>query len=117
MTTTGVIRHSNVKATNYDAFTLEAVEGDRNGKVHWLKASAEGEPMLYAGFFTAEPGTFTYTFGGNETFHVLDGGVFIKLENGDQLEMAPGDVASFPKGHRSTWTIKSPFKKFFVISS
>lgn len=117
MKATGVVRHSNTKATDYEPFPLDAVDGNPNGKVHWLKASAEGEPLFYAGFFTAEPGTFTYTFGGNETFHLLEGEVRIELENGERTDMVPGDVASFPKGHRSTWTIKSPIKKFFVISA
>lgn len=117
MKTTGVIRHSNIKATDYEPFSLDAVDGNPNGKVHWLKVSPEGEPLLYAGFFTADPATFTYTFGGNETFNLLEGEVRIELENGDRIDMVPGDVAAFPKGHRSTWTIKSPFKKFFVISA
>lgn len=116
MTTTGVIHHSNINATEFEPFPLDAVKGNPNGKVHWLKASAEGEPLLYAGFFTVDPSTFTYTFSGNETFHLLEGEVSIELENGDRLDMVPGDVASFPKGHPSTWTIKSPLKKFFVIS-
>jgi uncharacterized cupin superfamily protein len=30
--------------------------------------------------------------------------------------MKPGDIVSFAKGQRSTWTILSPLKKFFVIS-
>jgi hypothetical protein len=114
--TIGAIHHSNVSATEYEPFPLDAVAGDPDGKVHWLKASAEGEPMLYAGLFTGEPSTFTYTFGGNETFNVLEGEVRVELDTGEAVELRPGDLVTFPKGASSTWIVKSPFKKFFVIS-
>jgi uncharacterized cupin superfamily protein len=116
MTTTRLIHHSTIDATGYEPFELDALEGDPNGKVHWLKASGEGEPLLYAGLFTGEPSVFTYTFTGNETFNVLEGEVRVELDNGERVDLVPGDVVVFPKGHRSTWTVKSPFKKFFVIS-
>ena len=116
MKTQQAIRHSNVAATDYEPFPLEAVEGDPDGKVHWLTASAEGEPMLYAGLFTGKPSTFTYTFGGNETFNVLEGEVRVELDSGEAVDLSPGDLVTFPKGARSTWIVKTPFKKFFVIS-
>jgi uncharacterized cupin superfamily protein len=116
MKTIGTIHHSNVRATDYEPFPLDAVEGDPNGKVHWLKASAEGEPMLYAGLFTGEPSVFTYTFGGNETFNVLEGEVRVELDSGETVDLSPGDLVTFPKGAASTWYVKSAFKKFFVIS-
>ena len=84
MTTGQAIHHSNVDASDYEPFPLDAVEGDPNGRVHWLKSSAEGEPMLYAGLFTGEPSVFSYTFGGNETFNVLEGEV--TLDHNDVLE-------------------------------
>ncbi len=60
--------------------------------------------------------TFPYSFGNDETFHVIEGELEIKLEDGEVLELKPGDIASFPKGLTSTWTVKTPFKKFFVVS-
>lgn len=116
MTTGHAIHHSNVNASNYEPFPLEAIDGNPNGKVHWLKASADGEPMLYAGLFTGEPSIFTYTFGGNETFNVLEGEVSVELDSGERVDLVPGDLVTFPKGASSTWTVKAPFKKFFVIS-
>lgn len=114
--TAQTISRSTLSATSYEPFALDAVDGDPDGKVHWLKASAEGEPMLYAGLFTGQPSTFAYTFAGNETFSVLEGEVRVELEGGEAVDLTPGDIVTFPKGARSTWIVKSPFKKFFVIS-
>lgn len=111
-----VIHKSTTSASDYEPFPLEAVEGEPAGQVHWLRVSGEGEPMLYAGVFAGQPSTFTYTFSGNETFHVLEGEVRIELESGDAVELRPGDLVSFPRGARSTWIAHTPFKKFFVIS-
>ncbi|MFM8218464.1 MAG: cupin domain-containing protein, partial [Planctomycetaceae bacterium] len=38
------------------------------------------------------------------------------VQGGDAVELRPGDLASFPRGALSTWTILEPLKKFFVIS-
>lgn len=38
-------------------------------------------------------------------------------ETGERVELSAGDVASFPKGTRSTWSFTEPFKKFTVVSN
>ena len=58
-----------------------------------------------------------YPFGADETIHALEGELVIDLvETGETVVLKPGDVASFTKGTKSTWTVTSPFKKLFVIS-
>jgi uncharacterized cupin superfamily protein len=47
---------------------------------------------------------------------VLEGRVRIRLGGATEVELQPGDLASFAKGTPSTWTIVEPLKKFFVIS-
>jgi uncharacterized cupin superfamily protein len=113
MATVKTIPVSNVAATDYEAFM---VEGEPVGQVHWLRTESGGEGQLYAGLWTCEPRAIPYTFPGDETFQVLEGEVRIELEGGEAVDLGPGDLASFPKGQESRWTIKAPFKKFFVIS-
>jgi uncharacterized cupin superfamily protein len=61
--------------------------------------------------------TFEYNFPGDESFLVVTGVVRITLaETGETIEFHEGDVASFPKGTRSTWTIVEPIVKFTVVS-
>ena len=109
---------SSVDAHSYEPFPLEDVKaGEPKPEVAWLRAEAEGDNLLYAGLFRAQPSTFGYVYVGHETFHVLDGEVEIQLEDGEVINLRAGDIASFNKGDKCTWKITSPFKKFFVINS
>lgn len=90
--------------------------GQAFGEVHWLRNTSGGEGMLLTGLWKHPPATFDYVFPGDETFHVLEGSVKIQVEPGQSIELHPGDIVSFSKGQSSTWTIRTPFKKFFVIS-
>ncbi|MEA2247203.1 MAG: hypothetical protein QOH46_1732, partial [Solirubrobacteraceae bacterium] len=38
------------------------------------------------------------------------------FDDGDAIELGPGDVASFRKGDSAVWDIKSPLREFFVLS-
>jgi uncharacterized cupin superfamily protein len=64
----------------------------------------------------ADPVTIDYVFGGDETLHVLRGEADVELDTGEIVHLSPGDIVSFAKGMHSTWRVRSPFEKFFVIS-
>lgn len=104
---------TNVSAEDYVPFMIE---DEQVGEVHWLRTESGGEGVLYTGLWRCEPRDIPYVFPGDETFEVLEGAVRIEVETGESVELKAGDVASFPKGQKATWTITSPFKKFFVIS-
>ena len=61
--------------------------------------------------------TFEYEFPGDEIFQVLQGSLLVEISGGDSVNLTAGDIISFNKGMKSTWTIQSSFKKFFVISN
>lgn len=109
---------THVDTTNYEPFDgfEEVIEGDPAAKVAWLRTQSGGDGVLFTGMFTAEPSTFRYVFGGDESLHVLEGDLDIAIDGGETVTLAPGDIASFPKGATSTWTLRTPLRKFFVIS-
>ena len=113
----------NIGITDYFASTVVAeayepfiVDGEAAGEVHWIRNGGSGGSMLAVGLWKSEPATFPYPFGDDETIHVLEGELDIELASGEVVSLTPGDVVSFPKGTESTWTVRSPFKKLFVIS-
>jgi uncharacterized cupin superfamily protein len=116
--TASTISQSTVDTNNYESFTGfdEVISGDPAAQVAWLRTGSGGDGMLFTGMFTAEPSTFRYTFGGDESFHLLDGSLTIEVDGGDTVSLNPGDVVSFVKGSTSTWTVHEPMRKFFVIS-
>jgi uncharacterized cupin superfamily protein len=103
--------------SDYEDFPLpDVIDGKPEGKVHWLRTSTEGDGQLLTGMFTAQPSKVNYEFVGDESLHLMEGRVTVEMSDGETVEMKAGDVASFPKGAKSVWTIHEPMKKFFVIS-
>lgn len=105
---------STVSTDTYEPFMV----GDKQaGEVHWLtQINSSGQPT-YSGLWRCEPMTFEYEFPGDEILQVLQGNLLIEISDGDDVNLQEGDIISFNKGTKSTWTIQSSFKKFFVISN
>jgi uncharacterized cupin superfamily protein len=113
--TTAISRIDSPIDEPYDGFDA-VLAGEPNARVSWLRTGSAGEGILYAGMFVLEPSVIRYTFAGDESFHVLQGDLDIAVDGGDVVTLRPGDLVSFPKGARSTWTVRSTLRKFFVIS-
>lgn len=105
---------SALSTDHYEPFMV----GDKQaGEVHWLTTENSNGAPTYSGLWRCQPMTFDYEFPGDEIFHIIEGSLFIELEDGKSISVQAGDIISFNKGVKSTWTIQSPFKKFFVISN
>ena len=105
---------SSLSSDHYEPFMV----GDKQaGEVHWLTTKNSSGAPTYSGLWRCEPMSFDYEFPGDEIFHVIEGALSIQLSDGGTVKVATGDIISFDKGVKSTWTIESSFKKFFVISS
>ena len=53
----------------------------------------------------------------DESFVIVSGAVTIELtDSGETVELQRGDVASFPNGTPSVWTVVEPLEKFTVVS-
>jgi len=118
MSTSTTVAQANVDTTAYEPYlAFDAVlSGDPAARVAWLRTTSGGEGVLYTGMFTAQPSMFRYSFAGDESMLVLEGDLDVAVDGGATLTFRAGDTASFPKGVRSTWTLRAPLRKFFVIS-
>ena len=105
---------STTSTKSYEPFMV----GEKQvGEVHWLtQTNSNGQPT-YSGLWRCEPMTFEYEFPGDEIFQILQGNLQVAISDGDIVDLREGDIVSFNKGLKSTWTIQSSFKKFFVISN
>jgi uncharacterized cupin superfamily protein len=111
------LARTTVSPTDYEPFTgVEVVEGAADAQVHWLWRPDSGHSQ-FGGIFRSSPGTLRYTLGNDETVHVLEGEVRVELGDGETLELGPGDVVAFPKGTAVTWTMTSPFKELFILTT
>ncbi len=105
---------STISTETYEPFMI----GDKQaGEVHWLTTTNSSGETTYSGLWRCNPMTFEYEFPGDEYIQVLDGSLLIEIPDEDAVNLKKGDIAAFNKGMKTTWTIKSTFKKFFVISN
>jgi uncharacterized cupin superfamily protein len=61
-------------------------------------------------------GPISWTPDRRESVHVLEGSVRIEFEDGSDVELGPGDLASFPAGTRMTWHVTAPFKEVWFMA-
>ncbi|MFC1835006.1 cupin domain-containing protein [Thermodesulfobacteriota bacterium] len=48
-----------------------------------------------------------------ETAYVFEGRVTVETEEGDQVEIGPGDLVTFPDGMKCTWTVHEKIRKVY----
>ena len=115
MSTVERVRRTAVGAAAWEPCVTS--DGRTIGEAEWLRRRADGGWSHTAMLWRCDPMTFDYVFPGDESFLVVSGAVRIELEDGDEtVELRAGEVASFPKGTRSVWTIEEPLVKFTVVS-
>ena len=110
-----LVRRSAVGAGKWEPCVTS--DGRVIGEAEWLRRRTDEGWSHTAMLWRCEPMTFDYTFPGDESFVVVSGSVKIEVtDTGDVVELRSGEVASFPKGTRSVWTVIEPIVKFTVVS-
>ena len=113
MSQNDICKRTTISNDSYEPFML----GDKQaGEVHWLSQTNSTNEPTFSGLWRCEPMTFEYEFPGDEYIHVLLGELHIQTKDAD-YDLKQGDIVMFNKGVKSTWTVKSSFKKFFVIDN
>jgi uncharacterized protein len=112
------VQTSHAEATDYEPFmTDHGQEGD----VHWIRTSGADGVALKVGLWRALPGSLPehlpVTFAGAETLFVLEGRLDVEVTDGEDLRLAPNDIATFEKGTETVWRVHAPFKALMVISN
>ena len=91
----------------------------------WIKAgnpvfkaaetSAVGVANVVTGLWSCDgPGVFEWTYGVDETVHLLEGAVEIEYL-GKKLVLRPGDTAFFRAGTKALWTVRERAYKSFIL--
>lgn len=114
-----MIPSASIDSTELEPWQPEGVtilDGEPRGRGYVLYEDWGEDGVVVTGIFACEPATTRYRLEQRETIHVLEGQVRIELDSGDAVELGPGDIATLPAGHMSTWTFRTPFKEFFVLS-
>ena len=71
---------------------------------------------VIAGLWEIDAGRISTAFDGSgETVHIVSGRLIAIDEGGHRLELAPGDVATFPPGWRGVWEFPEPMRKLYTV--
>jgi uncharacterized cupin superfamily protein len=79
--------------------------------------SRSDDSRIIRGVWECTPGRFTWTFSYDETLVVESGRATVELDTGETVELAPGVMAFFGRGHESTWTVHETLRKGFHADS
>jgi uncharacterized protein len=90
------------------------IEGKPEARSLRLAESADSTSSVMAWSCTA--GRFRWCYAVDETVHIISGEVFVTDESGATRRLGPGDMAFFPAGSRSTWTVPNEVRKLAVPS-
>ena len=75
---------------------------------------------LHAGLWRSVPGTTPqqlppWTAPSREAKIVLAGTARVEIKDGPTLELKAGDIASFPKGSTTTWSVSDDYNEFWIL--
>ncbi|MDR7304082.1 cupin domain-containing protein [Haloactinomyces albus] len=97
--------------TDTESFEPFLMDGTKAGEVHWITPGVSGIWRVLPGQLPEET---PYEFEKPETIHVLEGSVTITTEDGESVDLRPGDIAAYSQGVKSTWHFRMPFRKLFI---
>lgn len=97
-----------------DVTGIEREESDAQTWSNRLYTNAEGNQ--FHGVWQADPGVHA-NLPGQETVVVLRGRATVSNENGDSIEVGPGDLVFVDEGEVATWTVHEQLRKVFVINA
>lgn len=63
--------------------------------------------------WSKEASEFPWEYDEEETCYILEGDVTVTPEDGDPVRFGVGDLVTFPKGMRCTWTIHRDVRKHY----
>jgi uncharacterized protein len=79
--------------------------------------SRSDDSRIVRGVWECTPGTFNWTFSYDETLVVVSGRATVDLDTGETIELEPGVMAFFGRGHEATWTVHETLRKAFHADS
>ena len=107
-----------IASADLDPWPLPAewvLEGDPSPSGAVLSRSDDSR--IIRGVWQCTPGKFTWTFSYDETLVVVDGRATVELDTGETVDLAPGVMAFFGRGHEATWTVHETLRKGFHADS
>jgi uncharacterized cupin superfamily protein len=107
-----------VAAAEFEAWPLPA-EWIQEGQPEASGAviSRSDDSRIVRGVWRCTPGRFSWQFSYDETLVIVEGRAAVELDTGEVVELEPGVMAFFGRGHSATWTVRETVTKGFHADS
>jgi uncharacterized cupin superfamily protein len=79
--------------------------------------SRSEDSRIIRGVWECTAGRFKWVFSYDETLVVVSGRATVELDTGERIELEPGTMAFFGRGHDSTWAVHETLRKGFHADS
>ncbi len=89
------------------------IEGTPTARGNVFLQSAD-KKISYGGW-ECTAGKFQWVFGWDEFVHIQEGEATIQEEGGKTVTLRRGDLAHFPKGMKTVWTVPNFVRKVFTL--
>jgi len=117
-TETGPIEKANLGDVELTSWPLPAEWVEQGSpKASGTVVSRSVDSRIIRGIWSCSPGRFRWIYTYDETVVVFQGSATVVMESGEEVSLRPGDVAFFPRGQGSTWTVHENFRKAFHADS
>ncbi|TVR99552.1 MAG: DUF861 domain-containing protein [Rhodospirillales bacterium] len=63
--------------------------------------------------WSKEPSVFDWQYDAEETCFLIEGDVTVTTEAGEAVSFGAGDLVTFPRGLKCTWTVRRPVYKHY----
>ena len=67
------------------------------------------------GIWEKDESEFPWHYDSEEQFYVLEGEVLITPENGEPVQIQPGDLVTCPAGMSCTWKVNKKIRKHYTF--
>ena len=87
--------------------------GEPRARAKTWAESADGAACSW--LWDCSAGSFRWWFAMDETVHIVEGSVTVRVDGEEPITLGVGDAAYFPAGRWSTWTVEEYVRKHAVL--
>ena len=110
------IQSTTLPHTDFGPFPITPewiIEGTPTARGNVFLQSADKK--VSCGGWECTAGKFHWNFAWDEFVHIIEGEVVIQEEGGKTVTLRRGDLAHFPQGMKSVWTVPNYVRKVFTL--
>ena len=84
-------------------------------QINGLKKIIPGKEDIRTGIWECTPGQFQREMDAAELMYIISGSLTFTGDNGDSIDMNPGDTVFMPPNSKGIWDVKETVRKVYIL--